>query len=159
MKSAVLLRVLQVGMILVGGISPLCAAAAESDFAGHECRYRPSFNCARADEPISQEICITPDLLQADCALGYAYRDARDKAGNTGEAAILKDQKDWIAARDTACRKSSASDLASCLKTRTVQQIRRLIERHTLPVAGKIYEQYTVTKVKPPLQQDKLKEK
>ncbi|CAK0744466.1 Lysozyme inhibitor LprI N-terminal domain-containing protein [Azospirillaceae bacterium] len=147
MKRAVLLCALLSGPVM----------AADPDFASHECRYRPSFNCAKADEPVSQEICITPDLLQTDCALGYAYRDARDKAGSAGDAAIQKDQKDWIAARDAACRKSPAGELAPCLKTRTVQQIRRLVERHALPVAGKIYEQYSLGKPKAPLSQEKAK--
>lgn len=124
--------------------------ASANSLPGRECGYRPSFNCAKADDQFSRQICVNPELLTADCALGYAYRDAREKAGVAGSEAVVKSQRAWISTRDAACRKSSAAGLAFCLRNETVRRVRWLINRYHLAPQGKVYENLATSKPSAP---------
>ena len=117
---------------------------------GGECRYRASFNCALADDAESRAICSNPALLTADCAMGYAYRDARARPGGNPNERLRKDQRRWVAARDTACAGRAGPALTACLLDETERRIRGLIEQYRLPVAGKVYEQYRSAKPSKP---------
>ncbi len=107
-----------------------------------ECDYRASFNCALADDAESRAICSSSELRSADCAMGYAYRDARALPGANPNERLRKNQRRWVAARDAACAGRSGPALTKCLRDETERRIRWLIEQHHLPVAGKVYEQY-----------------
>ena len=123
-----------------------CATAPSLAFGespeGGECRYRASFNCAKADDAESRAICSSPELRAADCAMGYAYRDARARPGANPNDRLRKNQRRWVSARDAACAGRSGPALAACLKAETEQRTRWLIEHYSLPVLGKIYESY-----------------
>ena len=132
------MRVPALLLLLVSFALP--AAASESRDA-RECRYRPSFNCAQADDATSRLICTNPALLRADCALGHAYRDARAlPGGDSHDRRLRQDQRKWLDARDDACAKRKGQGLVECLKTQTERRTRQLIERYKLPVAGKAYQ-------------------
>ncbi|CAK0740537.1 hypothetical protein WCLP8_1140015 [uncultured Gammaproteobacteria bacterium] len=151
-----LMKTLTLFGVIVLCLGIMSDAAAES-IPGRECRYRPSFNCAKADELISQEICTNPELLHVDCALGYAYREAVKKASAVRDDDLEKSEKKWVLARDIACAKLPTAKLASCIKAETVQRIRWLIEHYGLLVAGKVYETYADGQLKLPFPQPLVK--
>ncbi|MEI7607836.1 MAG: lysozyme inhibitor LprI family protein [Rhodospirillaceae bacterium] len=132
-------------VVLVALVSAYAAtpslALGESSENG-ECGYRASFNCAKADDAESRIICSTPDLRAADCAMGYAYRDARALPGANPNEWLRKNQRRWVASRDAACAGRSGPAQAACLKKETEQRLRWLIGHYSLPVTGKAYESY-----------------
>ncbi len=136
MKVGVWLIRAMVGAATVASPTSLFAGSLET----HECRYRASFNCAAADDAISRIICTNPSLMAADCAMGYAYRDAR----NSHER-LRKDQRQWARVRDAVCAKRSGPALTACLTAETEKRLRWLVEHYKLPVAGKIYERYSAS--------------
>ncbi len=129
-----------VGLAIICGAVPL-AACAEGPGLG-ECRYRASFNCAKADDAASRAICTTPNLLSADCAMGYAYRDARDWPGANRTDSLRKEQRHWVRMRDVACARHPVSERAACLTAETERRLGWLISHYKLPVAGKVYENF-----------------
>ena len=109
---------------------------------GGECGYRASFNCAKADDAESRAICSNSELRAADCAMGYAYRDARALPGANINERLRKNQRRWAAVRDAACAGRSDAALSACLKIETERRLRWLIEHYNLKVTGKVYEPY-----------------
>ncbi|MEI6559519.1 MAG: lysozyme inhibitor LprI family protein [Rhodospirillaceae bacterium] len=127
---------------LVAAYAATPSSARGENIASGECGYRASFNCAKADDAESRIICSTPDLRAADCAMGYAYRDARALPGANPNEWLRKNQRRWVAARDAACAGRSGPAQAACLKKETEQRLRWLIGHYSLPVTGKAYESY-----------------
>ena len=118
--------------------------------ASDECHYRASFNCAKADDAQSRAICSNHELMTADCAMGYAYRDARALPGANPNERLRKEQRKWVASRDAACAGRSEAALMACLGSATEKRLRWLIEHYKLPVTGKIYEPYKDAKPSSP---------
>ena len=127
-------------LVLVYAMVPSLALGESRE--GDECGYRASFNCAKADDAESRAICSNPELRTADCAMGYAYRDARALPGANINERLRKAQRRWAAVRDAACAGRSDAALAACLKSETERRLRWLIEHYHLKVAGKVYEPY-----------------
>ena len=130
-------------IVALAALAMACAAAPSLAFAeGGECLYRASFNCAKADDAQSRAICSDAGLRTADCAMGYAYRDARALPGANPNERLRKNQRHWVAARDAACAGRTGPALTACLKSETVQRLRWLIGHYSLPADGKMYEKY-----------------
>jgi len=138
--------VILVGLAVIWVASP--SVAAEAGSGDRECRYRASFNCAKADDAMSRAICTTPDLLAADCAMGYAYRDARDRTGPDSRDDLRNSQRKWVALRDAHCEKRAGAEMVPCLKGETERRIRWLIDRYHLPGTGMVYDRYRVIREK-----------
>ncbi len=130
----------RIALVTAWAMAPALAFADSPD--AHECRYRASFNCALADDAASRAICSDPALMAADCALGYAYRDARSLPGANKHESLRKDQRHWAAVRDTACAKRTGATLTACLTAETEKRLRWFIDHYKLAVAGKIYEPF-----------------
>lgn len=66
-----------------------------------------SFDCKKAKTEIEKMICADAQLSKLDEELAAAYRDAMDKAGQTGKAVLRKEQTAWLksrnACKDTLC--------------------------------------------------------
>jgi len=66
-----------------------------------------SFDCKRAKTGVEKMICSNLNLSKLDEELSTAYRDAMDKAGQTGKAVLRKEQTAWLKSRnvckDTLC--------------------------------------------------------
>jgi uncharacterized protein YecT (DUF1311 family) len=138
------MMIVSLAWLLAAGMGGSKTAAAAA--AANECRYQPSFNCALADDEISRQICVKPDLIALDCMLGYAYRDARKLAG---DEIVKKGQISWVTARKQQCEKASRSDISSCIRSTTLNRLRVLITHYRLPAAGKVYEPFTGIKPEP----------
>ena len=137
-----------VALVATLAVAPTLVHA--ENLASDECHYRASFNCATADDAQSRAICSSHELMSADCAMGYAYRDARALPGANPNERLRKEQRKWVATRDATCAGRSGAALTACLGAETEKRLRWLIEHYKLPVSGKIYEPYKDAKPSSP---------
>lgn len=84
---------------VLGGASPASAQGAD-----------PSFDCGKASAPIEVLICNDSELIALDGALGRAYAARRDGLSGAAREALLREQRQWLAARLARCRIPETKD-------------------------------------------------
>jgi len=85
----------------------------------------PSFDCAKAANAIDRAICGNGELAKADRDLAATYTALLDRLSGAAKDGLVKDQVQWIANRNRACRAESA-DIGGCLKSRYAARIKNL---------------------------------
>ncbi|MEI8393195.1 MAG: lysozyme inhibitor LprI family protein [Rhodospirillaceae bacterium] len=138
-------------LLIIAVMMGAAPASASQNVQGGECRYRPSYSCALADDAISRTICTKIELMTADCAMGYAYRDARALPGVNLNGRLHKNQRAWIRQRDKACAEHlhvgrPGPGLAECLQTQTEKRLLWLIEHYKLTTTDKVYQPFARAK-------------
>ena len=86
---------------------------------------RPSFDCAKADNPIDRAICKNGELAKADREMAAAYTALLAKVSGAAKDELVKDQVGWIANRNRACR-ADPDNIEDCLKNRYAARIKNL---------------------------------
>jgi uncharacterized protein YecT (DUF1311 family) len=80
---------------------------------------QPSFDCAKATTAAEKAICAHPDLAAADAAMNKAFSALSKTTAPDQQAALRRDQIDWIKSRDGACVEKEEPALAPCLLAET----------------------------------------
>jgi uncharacterized protein len=84
------------------------------------------FDCGQAKTPVEKAICADPPLAAADSAMVQAY-DALAKAVSPEQkAALLVDQRKWVAGRGAGCDDKKDAAYAACLLQNTEERRRFL---------------------------------
>lgn len=65
---------------------------------------KPSFNCAKAREPIEYSICGSPILSDIDNRMGQLYWELRRKLPQDQSNALKQNQLAWLGHRDRVCK-------------------------------------------------------
>jgi len=73
---------------------------------------QPSFDCKKAATPVEHALCADLTLSRLDRDAADVYRQKQRYADANSKAALLKDQRDWLAARGKAC---TGGNLVPCL--------------------------------------------
>ncbi len=96
----------------------------------------PSFDCAKAGNPIEHAICEHSRLQELDVALARTYR--RLLSAHQPHAAEIKQaQKHWLATRNRTCapdQLTSSDELRSCLETSYRQRLATLMDQVQAPL-------------------------
>ena len=77
----------------------------------------PSFDCAKASNPVERAICGNAGLAAADRILGSAYATLLGRLDRDAREHLEKDQVRWIADRNVACA-GGTREIEACLKDR-----------------------------------------
>jgi uncharacterized protein YecT (DUF1311 family) len=80
---------------------------------------QPSFDCAKAKTEAEKAICGNPELAAADTAMNKAFAALSKSIAADQQAALRRDQIDWIKSRDGTCFEKKDEALASCLLAET----------------------------------------
>jgi uncharacterized protein YecT (DUF1311 family) len=80
---------------------------------------QPSFDCAKATTAAEKAICASPELAAADTAMNKAFAALAKSMAPDQQAAVRRDQADWIKSRDGACFEKKDDAFASCLLAET----------------------------------------
>ena len=91
-----------------------------------------SFDCTRAASTIEQAVCADPYLASLDGRLSRAWTGALARAGDDQRAALLQDQRTWLATRETTCA-DGAGD--GCLRSLYALRIAVLDDVRQAPFA------------------------
>jgi uncharacterized protein len=75
---------------------------------------KPSFDCARALNPIEKAICTDPALAKADRELAAAYAGLTSRLEKPARQDLEADQQQWIVERNGECTNDSRG-VATCL--------------------------------------------
>ena len=86
---------------------------------------RPSFDCAKADNPIDRGIRKNGELAKADREMAAAYTALLAKVSGAAKDELVKDQVGWTANPNGACR-ADPDNIEACLKTRYAARIKNL---------------------------------
>ena len=76
---------------------------------------QPAPECARAKTPAEKAICGDPKLRDADAAMSRAYAALKSALPQDQQAALLADQRQWVARRDRWCSDKQGPALDACL--------------------------------------------
>ncbi|HEU0215322.1 MAG TPA: lysozyme inhibitor LprI family protein [Stellaceae bacterium] len=76
---------------------------------------QPSFDCTKATTATEKAICASPELAAADTAMNKAFAALAKSIAPDQQAALHRDQIDWIKSRDSACSERKDEALAACL--------------------------------------------
>jgi uncharacterized protein YecT (DUF1311 family) len=79
---------------------------------------RPVADCNRARSAAERAICMDPHLAAADSEMAKAYSALRALLPAAQHAALLENQREWIAQRDGVCQ-DTGSELTQCLLEQT----------------------------------------
>ena len=91
----------------LGPLAPSAARAATSD--------GPSFDCAKATQPVEKAICGDPRLASADRLMAQLYPAAsKTSAYGNGPSNEVKAQRAWLKERDV-CFTGEAADVNTCI--------------------------------------------
>lgn len=77
--------------------------------------YKTSFDCYKATTPIEHAICQSPELAEADAVLAKLYVQLKQRSN------VVRQQKEWIKARDLLCTHSA--NLNKCLSDKYLNKI------------------------------------
>jgi uncharacterized protein YecT (DUF1311 family) len=84
------------------------------------------FDCGKAQTSVEKAICANPPLAAADSAMAQAY-DALAKAVPAEQkAALLSDQRKWVAGRAAGCEDKKGEAFTACLLADTEERRRFL---------------------------------
>lgn len=83
----------------------------------------PSFDCRRASGVVEIAVCRSPVLAELDARLAFVYRDALAGAPASRAEQIRRDQRQWIAARESCTREPA---IERCLNRRYLTRIGQL---------------------------------
>jgi uncharacterized protein YecT (DUF1311 family) len=97
---------------------------------------QPSFDCAKATTAAEKAICASPELAAADAALNKAFAALAKSIVPEQQAALRRDQIDWIKGRDGACFEKKDEALASCLLAETEKRRHLLLGEGDNGAAG-----------------------
>jgi uncharacterized protein YecT (DUF1311 family) len=97
----------------------------------------PSFDCAKASQPVEFLLCRDPELMHLDALMGKLYRMIRPRVGQ----ALVLSQRAWIAKRDNKCPVSaemagshqSSRDGARCISEMTMNRMDELLTLNGTP--------------------------
>jgi len=90
------MRVLLAGLALVALVASMPASAQDE-------AAQPSFDCARATEPVETLICGDANLADLDRALADVYHAALASRAVEAQAALQDEQRAWAANRSVSC--------------------------------------------------------
>src|SRR5262245_13608357 len=96
--------------IVIAILSSLRAAAAAA---------QPSFDCTKAATAAEKAICASPELAAADAAMNKAFTALAKSIAPEQQAALHREQIDWIKSRDGTCAEKKDDALAACLLAET----------------------------------------
>jgi uncharacterized protein YecT (DUF1311 family) len=113
--------------IVLAFLSCLWAAAAAA---------QPSFDCAKATTAAEKAICASPELATADAAMNKAFTALAKSIAPEQQAALRRDQIDWIKSRDGACFEKKDNALAACLLAETEKRRHLLLGEGDNGAAG-----------------------
>lgn len=78
---------------------------------------QPSFDCAKASNPVERTICGNAELAKADRGMAAVYEALAGKLFGVAKDHLLKDQLAWLDNRAKACS-GDTEDVARCLRYR-----------------------------------------
>jgi len=90
---------------------------------------QPSFDCAKAVQPIEHIICADADLTSWDGRLGASFKKRAARLDPVFRAALLKNQNDWLKLRNYKCdipttwTETDVALVKSCLVLATANRI------------------------------------
>lgn len=85
---------------------------------------RPSFDCATAKTWAARTICSDVTLADKENAMAGAYHARRDAMSDAGKKALAKEQRAWLAERETCESKVDASGCVSQMLDERTAQLR-----------------------------------
>jgi uncharacterized protein YecT (DUF1311 family) len=97
---------------------------------------QPSFDCAKAKTETEKAICASPELAAADAAMNKAFTALAKSIAPEQQAALRRDQIDWIKSRDGACFEKKDEALAACLLAETEKRRHLLLGEGDNGAAG-----------------------
>ncbi|MBM7061929.1 MliC family protein [Pseudomonas sp. UL073] len=83
-----------------------CAAAAQAASG-------PSFDCAKAQGQVEQQVCSSPELSALDRQMAALYAKAGQQVDAAGLKSLKATQRGWIKGRDDCWK---AADVAQCIR-------------------------------------------
>lgn len=84
------------------------------------------FDCGKATTPVEKAICANPPLAAADAAMAQAYDALAKTVPGDRKAALLADQRKWVAGRGAGCEDHRSDAYAACLLAATEERRRFL---------------------------------